>query len=753
MAEDLFEQYYTEKLWEAIPSIYRHEDGLAEEPGVLRAVVQVLARQAAIVRRSQDSLWDDQFIEFCNEWAVPYIGDLLATSMLSDKNKRGRRVDVAKTIYYRRRKGTPRILEELISDISGWEGKLVEQFQKLARTRHGLDAKPETLAGKFSGTLPGGWADMRNPRASELTNGPFDEFFHTTDTRKHNGLYGRYSIPKLAFYLYRLNAYEAVDVTPFSLGNGLHFGFDPSGRKIPLFSKSQRSTNPDWDSWNPATEPELPAPIPCRLLGDAIYIITEEIISHLTNQVIPLSSAAATELRKIAGMSFKNESSLIILINSFPAIIKAEILNQAVLLPLLSLSLVEDCGKSILLPDAKSVISNPLETNSILVGFDSPANTVFTTERISAANLQPWPAAISKELAIDAENACFMLQSAPTAEQKIFIAYHYGFSGPVGAGSYERPWINESVPDSVLTGGGPIASGDILNNGITQINNSKTYGPVGAKNSIVNLELRSGNQKRPYLRLESNWILNTGSNLNSTLVLDGLWIGAAGDLAAEIILRGDFECVVIRNCSLDPGGSLNLKNEILHPLPLSIQGRVETLCIESSLTGPVRIQGSGIVEELIIADSIVQSIDPTIKAIDINTGKIRISRSTIFGDVNVHRLEATEALITGLVHVTDTQNGCFRFSAAPVLSRLPHPYESFLFEKDTNHWFTSRRFGDPGYAQLSDTAPEILKRGAENGSEMGTFSNLLNAIKSDGLHNKIDEYMPFGLIPIFINET
>jgi len=232
-----------------------------------------------------------------------------------------------------------------------------------------------------------------------------------------------------------------------------------------------------------------------------------------------------------------------------------------------------------------------------------------------------------------------------------------------------------------------------------------------------------------------------------------LWIGATGSLAAEIILRGDFECVVIRNCSIDPGGSRNLKDEVLHALPVTIEGRVEMLCIESSILGPLRTQGNGVVEELIISDSILQSVDPSVRVIHLNTGITHINRSTVFGEVVVHRLEASEALITGRVIVTDTQNGCFRFSAAPDISRLPHPYESFLFEKDTNHWFTSRRFGDPGFTQLSDTAPVILKRGAENGSEMGAFSNLLNAIKSDGLQNKIDEYMPFGLIPIFINET
>jgi hypothetical protein len=169
--------------------------------------------------------------------------------------------------------------------------------------------------------------------------------------------------------------------------------------------------------------------------------------------------------------------------------------------------------------------------------------------------------------------------------------------------------------------------------------------------------------------------------------------------------------------------------------------------------GPVLIRNNGYVEELSVSGSIIQSVNPAVKAIEVKTGRTHLNSSTIFGEVAVHRLEASEALITGLVNVTDTQNGCFRFSAAPATGRLPHPFESFLFKEDTNHWFTSRRFGDSGYAQLSDTVPANIMRGAENGSEMGAFSNLLNPIKYDGLKTKIDEYMPFGLIPIFINKT
>jgi hypothetical protein len=115
-AADKYKEYYQEKFWELIPSLYKNEDGLNTNPNpnVLRALIEVMAEQAAIVRRSQDRLWEDQFIDTCDDWAVPYIGDLLGTRLLSALNKRGRRIDVAKTIYYRRRKGIPRVLEELI---------------------------------------------------------------------------------------------------------------------------------------------------------------------------------------------------------------------------------------------------------------------------------------------------------------------------------------------------------------------------------------------------------------------------------------------------------------------------------------------------------------------------------------------------------------------------------------------------------------------------------------------------------------
>src|SRR6266850_4427222 len=93
-ALDEFERYYTEKVWEWIPAVYKDEDGLPPNPDVLRSIILIFARQSAIARRSIDRLWEDQFIELCDDWAIPYIGDLVGTRLVHELNRRGRRVDV-----------------------------------------------------------------------------------------------------------------------------------------------------------------------------------------------------------------------------------------------------------------------------------------------------------------------------------------------------------------------------------------------------------------------------------------------------------------------------------------------------------------------------------------------------------------------------------------------------------------------------------------------------------------------------------
>jgi hypothetical protein len=117
---DGYEAYYSDKLWALLPAIYRAEDPTsADGRGPLREIVNRIGAQGAVLRRSIDRLWEDQSIETCDDWVIAYLAELLATNLVASLDARGQRIDVAKTIYYRRRKGTVALLEELAADITG----------------------------------------------------------------------------------------------------------------------------------------------------------------------------------------------------------------------------------------------------------------------------------------------------------------------------------------------------------------------------------------------------------------------------------------------------------------------------------------------------------------------------------------------------------------------------------------------------------------------------------------------------------
>src|SRR5438552_4312120 len=137
---DHYEAYYADKLWSLLPAIYRAEDtDQFDTNGPLREMVNRIGAQAAILRRSIDRVWEDQSIETCDDWVIPYIGDLLATNLVASLDARGQRLDVARTIYYRRRKGTVGVLQEIAGDVTGWNARGAEFFRRLARTPHRHD--------------------------------------------------------------------------------------------------------------------------------------------------------------------------------------------------------------------------------------------------------------------------------------------------------------------------------------------------------------------------------------------------------------------------------------------------------------------------------------------------------------------------------------------------------------------------------------------------------------------------------------
>lgn len=135
-------------LYELLPVVHRRRD--AEQGSPLRELLRVVTEQVNRVEGDIDQLYENWFIETCDDWVVPYIGDLLGYEALpatgssagsgADDRNRNRilipRRDVAHTIGARRRKGTHALLEQLALDVASWPALAVEFFQRLAWTQN-----------------------------------------------------------------------------------------------------------------------------------------------------------------------------------------------------------------------------------------------------------------------------------------------------------------------------------------------------------------------------------------------------------------------------------------------------------------------------------------------------------------------------------------------------------------------------------------------------------------------------------------
>ncbi|MFN7883157.1 MAG: hypothetical protein ACK5PF_09115 [bacterium] len=750
IARDSYREYYSEKLWEWLPAIYRELDGL-DSGQAQRAFLKALATQAALLKRSQDRLWDDMFVELADDWAIPYLAQLVATRLVSALNPRARRADVAKTIYYRRRKGTLMVLEQLIADMTGWDGKVVEEFRRLGRMRHGLDGLARV--GRLTATPEGGWANLHHVRGGLLTHDAFDEFHYTPDMRRPKGLLeGRRGINKLSFHLYHLQSVELIGVQPRRMqnlpGGRDTFTFDPSGRDITLFCANDPAR--DWSEWSSAQEWALPRPMTCRLLNETIYSIGDEeiawILSAAPIATLSLKQAAAADLRKLKGQHFMQSADLRRVLAGLPS--GVTLTAPGVFSGLLDRGLVSACGNAALLPDStgNAAFGAPALQLGILSNLPTPR------EKTRAANLITWsaPTVSGVDWWVDPERGRFLFNLvAGQPADNLRVRYRTGMLGPVGAGAFTREI--SALPATVTWQNGSSTSGTPAN-GVVEIVDSATYLNPPDRTALQNTTVRAREGQRPYVRLQNHWRLTATGN-NRHLILDGLWLG--GRPYGDLWLDGNFETVTIRYCTLDPGG-LDALGAALSPCELVVLGFVEKLIIENSILANIRLNNAtASIESIEIQDSIIHAATHGVVAINCPRATLQMKRTTVIGadlsalTVDVERLDATDSLIAGRVDVTDTQNGCFRFSARASGSRVPHPYESQVLT-DMTRLFRSRRFGDRHYAQLSEVAPQVLTRGAENGSEMGVFNRQIIPIKQDSLRVKVEEYLPFGRLPNFI---
>ena len=240
-----------QKFYELLPAIYRLRDAGRGEP--LKALLSVIADQTGVLQENLAQLYDDQFIETCGEWVVPYIGDLIGYRALHNVVPKigSQRAEVAHTIGFRRRKGTAAMLEQLSRDVTGWNARAVEFFQQLGWTQWTPNhIRPNNFYAP----------DLRQWEPLEKINGAFDTVAHTIDVRGVAKGEGKYNIQNIGIFLWRLGAYSLTESPAFQL-DAKRFQFHPLGYDTQLF------TNPvTEDEVTQLAEPiNVPAPISRRV--------------------------------------------------------------------------------------------------------------------------------------------------------------------------------------------------------------------------------------------------------------------------------------------------------------------------------------------------------------------------------------------------------------------------------------------------------------------------------------------------------
>ncbi len=535
-------------LYELLPALYRLED--IERGYPLRGLLDIITEQVDITKQNIDGLWDDYFVETCADWVIPYIGDLVGNNPLHEVAQR-RRVDVAKTIYYRRRKGTLAMLEELARDVTGWGAHAVAFFELLGWTQN-LNHLRSQLAPNPWNRDPSavdrvGTVYLRNLDGLDRLGGPFDVITHSVDVRPLCHLKGWYNIRNIGFFLWRLRSYPLAEIEArrsrcVSCEYGYHFS--TLGNPAPLFNSDRRET----DDTGLATEIHVPGPIR------------------------PLAFAADVERYRLAQVANTAAEPPSQYYGTWEGVGTEE---------RLSLSIRKD-GVDI---PPQSVVCMDLGT------WQRPPEEITYKDKDGADR------DVAIEAGVDVRRGRVSFASGKEPAEKVEVSYHYGFGADMGAGPYdrratlstpeeatwylvvakERPDLEE-LPASVVWRETLQAAlsewhNDKPGRAIIEIWDNGVYSGVTAVNLSPqqHLVIQARNRTRPTLRFEdgtgdlAELEVGGGTGRVAALRLNGLLMEGGIRVRAESV-----EELEIVHCTLVPGWELNEAGKPMWPERASI---------------------------------------------------------------------------------------------------------------------------------------------------------------------------------------
>jgi hypothetical protein len=672
-----------DRLYDLLPALYRIRD--AGQGQQLKALLTVIAEQVAVLEEDLEQLYDDQFIETCAEWAIPYIGDLIGYRALHAVAPQvgSPRSEVANTIAYRRGKGTAAILEQLARDVTGCPARVIEFFQLLATTQSLNHLRPNNRA----------TPDLRRWQALEHLDTAFDTIGRTADVRRIATGRGRYNIPNLGIFIWRLRACSltlspAARLKPGD-PNDQRYLFSPLGNNTPLFTLPQTES-----AISQLAGPlNLPIPISRRMLDAHLadyYGRGKSFVIQKDGLEIPLEKIVVCNLSDMPDSAWTHQP---------PA-------DQVAVDPELGRFVFSAATAGEVRVSFHYGFSADLGGGEYerMASFDAELHTIqqvpgphpsiqAALDALGGADgvveiLDSGRYTLPQTITL-AENQHVELRAANKCRPTLMLEHDLAIVGSQGA---------ELTLNGLLIGGGALR----------------------VSGQAQQLRLRHCTLV-PGQRLDPN-----GTPQDSkapSLVVDT----SAPPLLVEID-----HCIV--------GGLRVTENVEVAIADSIVDAMAENMVAYAAPDRPAPPGDPPITGE---AGGLLRVENSTIVG-KVHTTRLELASNTIF----LARFDVEDTWHAPVL-ADRRQQGCVRFSYLPPDARVPRRYYCQpRAEEDAARVrpdFSSLRYGHPAYAQLSRRCPVEISKGADDESEIGAFHQVYQPQRETNLRVRLEEYLRFGL--------
>jgi hypothetical protein len=688
--------YDPDKLYDLLPAIHRIRDIEQGEP--LRQLLQVITEQVGILEEDLDQLYDNLFIETCAPWVLPYIGDLIGYRSLHPigPDQLTPRAEVANTMGYRRWKGTAAVLEQLARDVTGWNARVVEFFQLLGWTQFMNHLRPMNYYAP----------DLREWEPLERLGSAFETTPHTIDLRHVERGAGKYNIPQVGIFLWRLNAWRLHD-SPAVRVDDSRFLFNPLGANLQLFTRPQTEK-----SITHLAEPiNVPAPISRRVLQASSGNYYGADLS-LAIEGVPIEQVAVCNLSD-AGATWAHLPP-----NAFVAVD-----------PVLGRIAFRDP------PAATPRVMFHYGFSAAMGGGEYERTASFDA---ALGPIEPVVSPNPIQPALDArvDGGVVELSDSGRFEQTPSLALNAGARLEVRAANEHRPILIATGPIDIRGG----ENAEITLNGLLIAG-----GPLrvlsGANNQLRKLRL-----------------------VHCTLV-PGLSLGMDGTPASPgtpslLVEQTDQPLEIeIDHCILGPiRAPVNATVIVRHSIvdaedptnvayaALDDAGAGGTCSIiNSTIIGTVHTELLKLASNSIFLSRTEDDSAP-VRSERCQTGCVRFSWLPLEARVpRRYRCQPDLEVAEQIEAATKQAGGTISTSEREMLT------ESVVAQIVPA--FTSLGYGQPGYGQLRISAPEQIRTGADDEAEMGAFHDLFQPQRESNLRTRLDEYLRFGLEAGIFYET